>query len=309
MSDLFETLQQVYGVHPDRSGNCHIVCPACGKPPKRGQTHCSFYRKRNGDEGWKCFICDAGGTYHNLLDKINYQGVIEYKKQHSKKPKPVKPPEWLDDPETLVQQYESEPMNFVLWNDYKPLSAETIKAHRLGVGRLPASKCRHERLIVPLINGSIVGLRGRSIDCSCGKWLPAAGTPIEKMPLYNGEAVKPGSTVWICENPIDALMVGEKTKYTGVATYAVTYWSDHWFIPLRRAKQIIVAYDNDCPGNGGAWRRKEFIEMWNEEHETPPPEVPNGVKLVNRLLKVGLNAMLYDWKDAPYKSDIGTLLK
>jgi hypothetical protein len=190
-------------------------------------------------------------------------------------------------PDVLLERYENHPRRFEAWQAHKPVSVETIRRKRLGMGVLPASRCKHERLIVPILDGTmLVGLRGRAIACSCGKWLVAGGTTLEMLPLYNQEALQPGCVVWIVENPVDALLLTERTPYAGVATYSVSYWRQAWTETLQAAQPelMIVAYDNDDPG------RK------------------NGIRLANTLLAAGLQVTLFDWGQAVYKADIGSLL-
>jgi hypothetical protein len=114
--------------------------------------------------------------------------------------------------------------------------------------------------------------------------------------------------IWIVENPVDALMLSERTEYAGVATYSVSYWTEAWTRRLIEAQPelVVVAFDNDLPGNGGSARRAEFEREWLKTHNLLPPS--GGVKVVNRLLEAGLPATLYDWGNAPHKSDIGNLL-
>ena len=66
---------------------------------------------------------------------------------------------------------------------------------------------------------------------------------------------------------------------------------------------MLVAYDNDRPGNGGGAAGRE---AWLAEHGKDIE--PNGVKLVNRLLKAGVKATLMDWGGYPLKTDIGMLV-
>jgi hypothetical protein len=209
----------------------------------------------------------------------------------------------------MIARYEAASGLLAAWAAYKPLCPETIRAHHLGLGVLPASKCRHPRLIVPIYrDGQPVGLRGRAIDCDCAKWLAPAGTVIADYPLYNQEALTSGHVVWITENPIDALMLTERTPYVGVATYSVSYWQDAWLGALQAAQPeaVVIAYDNDIPGNGGAAGRAEMERAWLQAHPRVPD--PSGPKLANRLLAAGIPTALYDWGNAAPKSDIGSLL-
>ena len=301
---MFDALKNHFGAEPDRRGECPITCPECGKESSQRNVHCSFSEK-----GYKCFVCGAGGSLKRLAEMVNMD-TRDYKQQQQKPKRTRRTPEWLSVPAPYVSRYESHSRRFELWDDYKPLPSEIIERKRLGVGVLPSSRCKHERLIVPVIAGTmIVGLRGRAIDCDCGKWLQAGGTTMDRMPLYNVEDIQYDNVIWIVENPIDALMVSAYTNSVGVATYSVSYWHDNWTRELVDAepKRIYIAYDNDAPGNGGAWRREEVLREWRKTHNADPPE-PGGIKLANRLSDAGLPVKLHDWKDAPFKADIGSLL-
>lgn len=285
-----------------RSREYHITCPECGAQSRPAHPHCSFSA-----HGWHCFVCGAGGSLADLARKVNLQG--DYSPTPAPRPQPERPRSWMADPELLLRRYESHPRRFELWQAHKPVSEDTIRRMRLGVGVLPSSKCAHMRLIVPIISGSlVVGLRGRRIDCSCSNWTVAAGTVLDNLPLYNQDALRPGSVVWIVENCVDALLIGDHTPYTGVATYSVSYWRDEWLETLRRSQpeMIFVCYDNDIPGQGGGLCHEEFAREWLQTHPRLPE--PAGPKLANRLRAAGLPAILYDWGRAPHKSDIGTII-
>jgi predicted RNA-binding Zn-ribbon protein involved in translation (DUF1610 family) len=297
----------------DRHGEAHITCPACGHESTPRDPHCSF-----SERGWHCFSCGEGSSLRDLARRVNLEAG-DYMPSAAPRKAPEKRrtglPYWmtLNSPEACQSRYESHPRRFELWAGYKRLSYELIEACGLGVGALPpySSKCSHERLIVPVWWGTIfVGFRARSLGCDCGKWLATAGWDYERAPLYNQDALRSGAVVWIVENPIDALIVGEQTPYIGVATYSVSYWRDAWTAALREARPelIVVAYDQDLPGNGGAQRRREFERVWlaDPKHKAVPR--PNGIRLVNDLLRAGLPATLFDWGRAENKMDIGSLL-
>lgn len=257
-------------------------------------------------------MCGSHGSLRNLAQRTGLDyGIYN---------PPVNPPEsrqeglqrpaaWLVDAHNLIRRYVAHSRSWELWQNYKPVSRDDFDRCRLGVGVLPASKCRHERLIVPIYSGSEVrGLRGRAIDCTCGKWLAPAGTNISIYPLYNEESLRPGCVVWVLENPVDALLLSRRTGFVGVATYSVAYWQDAWTETIRAAQPelVVVAYDNDLPGGGGAARREEMIRDWLRTHPRVPPAA--GPRLANRLLEAGLNAVVFDWGKQPAKSDIGSLL-
>jgi hypothetical protein len=281
-----------------------ITCPSCGKKSELGQVHFSF-----SEYGGHCFVCSYKCSLAQLAAKVGL-GEREYEPPVPKPTEPDALPAWFGNAQSLVMEYESNPGKIRLWQGYKPVSEKLITERRLGVGVLPSSKCKHQRLIVPIIdNGVIVGLRGRAIGCDCGKWLVAGGTKLDMLPLYNAEAIHIDRMVWIIENPVDALLAFDIGLYA-LATYSVSYWRDAWTEYLKSVDpcMVIVAYDNDLPGNGGGINRKKFIEKWFTEHNGANPPEAAGIKLVNRLLEAGLPAMLYDWGDKPEKYDIGRLI-
>lgn len=312
---LFDDLVRHLSADVDGHGEAHFSCPDCGHESSPKSPHCSF-----GPKGWHCFVCGAGGSLHALAEKVELNSDQTFYNAPSR---PQEAPSatkkeyrWLSNPEPLLRAYESHPKRFEFWQRHKPVSVETIRAGRFGVGVLPASRCHHPRLVVPIIDGTmVVGLRGRWMGCSCDqrrdKWLVAGGTTLEHLPLYNAEALKPGAVVWMVENCVDARLITQNTPYTGVAVYSTSYWRDAWLEALKAARpeMIIVALDNDLVGNGGAARRDEFIKLWYQEHPqaTAVPKC-NGIERVNTLLAAGLNAVLFDWGKAPHKSDIGSLL-
>jgi hypothetical protein len=161
--------------------------------------------------------------------------------------------------------------------------------------------------MVPLYeDGEIVGIRGRSLGCDCGKWLSPGGS---RCVLYNAEHLSrvAGKVLWILENPIDALMLELRVSQSvAVATLGVSLWQDDWTerVVGCGAKRVIVSYDFDMPGNGGG---KVGREAWLATHDKLI--VPNGVKLCNRLLEAGVRAMLFPWpEDTPLHTDIGDVL-
>lgn len=315
---LLDDLAAALSADADRQGEYHIACPECGHESSPKAPHCSFNA-----QGWHCFVCDAGGGLTDLAKRVGLNDV-----DHPFYNPPVRPPEaprrtpvpdWMLHPENYLQRFEAHPQRLELWGWHKGgVSTETVRRMRLGVGALPLSRCPHERLIVPIFDGTmLLGLRGRSLAergrsaCDCTKWLQSLGTTLERLPLYNAAALRPGCVVWIVENCVDALLITERTPFIGVAVYSTSYWRDEWLETLREARPevVMVALDNDLVGNGGALRRQEFERLWFEQHpqaRTAPQA--NGVQRVNRMLASGLPARLYDWGRAEHKADIGSVL-
>lgn len=311
LKQLFNDLVNYTHADVDRRGEAHIVCPECGHESSPKRPHCSFSMA-----GFYCFVCGYKASLPGLAKRLGFQSNSEYMpvkaaRKAQKKPR-TSVPVWMtaERSAALLERFESHPRRMELWQAYKPISAETIERQRLGVGVLPASRCKHERLIVPIFNGTLfAGFRGRSLGCDCAKWLAPGGTQLDLYSLYNDQALTPGCVVWIVENPIDALLLTERTDFVGVATYSTTYWRDPWTEALRAVSPelVVIAFDNDIPGNGGGVNRPQLVREWLRTHRTVPE--PRGPKLANTLIKAGLPAVLYDWPaGTPNKFDIGSLL-
>jgi hypothetical protein len=278
------------------------MCPFCGKEPKRGHVHFSF-----SERGGKCFCCGQSASLLRLAELWGHgtpQPALAPAPALKSRPAQRAVRNW----DALVAQYAANPRRLEAWASYKPLPEGVIRARRLGLGAFPRhlSKCQHERLMVPLYeDGRCVGIRGRSLGCSCGKWLSPLGS---RCVLYNAERLGQarGKVVFVVENPIDALML--ELLHSGVvavATLGVSMWQDAWTDLLRRcgARRVVVAFDNDVPGNGG---NDAARASWLARHGSLP--VRGGIRLVNRLLEAGIPARLYDWGDAPVGADIGSVL-
>lgn len=327
--ELFAALVQVTGGRPDRRGEVHVTCPWCGKEAARGQVHFSF-----SERGASCFVCGQRAGLRELArlyglgdDPDPVRRPVARRQPQARPPAPTRTWDYGE----MAVRYADAPDALVRWQRYKWLPEETVAAYFLGVGRLPeySSKCQHERLMVPLLVGrECVGIRARSLGCDCGKWLSPAGS---RMILYNGERLREpeqrdeqgaaaamlgyaagqrtarGRTLLIVENPVDALMLERwHPGAAAVATLGVSNWRDEWTEEVARsgAGLVVVCYDHDRPGNGGgeAGRR-----AWLATHERDI--IPNGVRLVNRLLEAGVRARLFPWGDMPLKTDIGDLLE
>lgn len=311
-------------------------CPMCG-----GRDRFVVKTFEDGREGWICRGC-ASGSYRSpenyLVERfgISYRQAREaiesggYHSTHqpparpATQPQPPAPPRrepyWRRNAERLIEVYCKHPGRVKLWNAYKPLPRETIIGAELGVGILPSNKCRHERLIVPVRDsfGRVVCFRGRRIACDCAdeqgrpiNWTTSAGWRLDELPLYN-LGTGSGSVIYIVENQIDALMVNAYTDYKGVATLSTSYWRPAWTTALQEAapKLVVVAYDNDLPGNGGGEHRELLIANWRKTAPAGAP-IPTayGQVLVETLRKAGLPVALYDWAGSPAGDDIGNLLR
>ncbi len=327
-SALFAELCVRLHVEPDRHGEAHTACPfpGCGKEvasdARSGHVHFSF-----SERGGHCFVCGQSASLPRLAQLFGL--ARDYAPMPRVAPLPRPGARCATDFNALCRAYEAHPGCAQAWRQYKPLWPETIKAYRLGYGSFPpyTSRCRHPRLMVPLIaGGRVVGFRGRRTPaCSCdakAKWLSPSGT---RTLLYNGErlgvagptlgyaAPRPRAPMlFVVENPLDALLIEQcYPDIAAVATLSVSNWRPEWTEAVKQygAEVVTVAFDNDLPGNGGAAQRPRLASQWRATHHGMEPPRANGVKLVNRLLQEGVTACLFEWpEDAPDKADIGDLL-
>lgn len=305
---LFYELIHFVREQPDRRGYVAIDCPRCGKEARHGETHFNF-----GEAGGMCFVCGYRPTLWQVAADVGYQETDRIIPNLPRKPKKQKPrytPDWLGiKPKEYHDSFKTRgPEVEAAWKKYKPLTSGQIMVNCLALGILPGSKCRHQRLILPIFDDGdrLTCLRGRRIECDCMKWTTSGGWKMDSLPLFNFWSLEREQPVLVCENPVDAIMVGN-----AVATLSVVYWTDKWSEQLHsvRPGPIVIAYDNDLPGNGGAWNRKHMIELWRDGDPNRPIPKANGPKLANRLIAEGFTVKLWDWKGAAHKADIGDIMR
>ena len=304
---LFDSLCHHVHAEPDRRGEVHIDCPYCGKQAKRGQTHFRFSVR-----GFKCWVCGESGSLKRLAEQLDAQPLDRPVPRAVAPVAPARPRAWQTNPQAVLERFLEAPDRLPLWQAYKPLTLETIARWKLGVGLLPSSACRHQRLIYPLLeDGRIVGFRGRSTGCDCPKWLTAGGS---KTVLFGLELVEPGSEVILVENPVDALLAIQETP--GVVAVASTAgagtWREEWTQELRqrRPAHVTVWLDHDLAGNGSRYHWHEMVADWKAKHpDCKRIPDPNGPRIANLLEAAGIRASLYVWpKGTPLKYDLGSAL-
>jgi hypothetical protein len=241
------------------------------------------------------------------LDSGEYVAPVHYEPP----PKPIV--RWRLNPAKLLAQYHDNPARFARWREYKPVTEETIERFGFGLGRLPFQDeagqwymSKTEWLTVPVYDaGNLVALRGRNLTNKGAKWICATGSDVA---LWNVDGVRAGSTVWLCENYVDAALLMQKyPKWDAVSIGGSTTWRRKFAHQLaaRRPAQIVVALDNDLPGNGGGARREQWLEEWRAQHPHAKPPDANGPKIVEELRLSGVPALLFDWPDnAPQKAGL-----
>jgi hypothetical protein len=299
---------------PDRNGECWIDCPWCGK----GGKHFSF-----SINGAHCFACGAGSrSLVVLAEQLKIMPV----ERAVLAPPPRKPRQWQSSPERWLNGYCEALDRVPAWQQYKPLTLDTIARFRLGVGRLPSSKCAHRRLIVPVPDGgTIAAFHGRAFlpADQDDKWLCAGGS--DKGVLFVAGAVRPGCLVVIVENYVDAILAWQcDSAACYVAIGGASIWRPEWTsrIAQARPKGALIWLDHDLAGNGSRYHQREMLIAWRKSMEArraanprlaalpfPPDPTPRAPKIANELLAAGVRTTIYEWpKGTSWKQDIGAEL-
>ena len=223
--------------------------PACGKPQK------SKHFSVNAERGAHCHACGYSPSLKQLAETLGVDTGREY--QPPAAPiKPAAPRPWQSRANVIAESLAQTPGAAQAWTRYKALPAAIIASRRLGYGIFPGGlwsqktgRCEHARLIVPIYRaGAVTGFRCRAVACKCDKWLSPGGS---KLWLYDVERIAAGATVWIVENPIDALML-QARGYQAVATFGASIWNAEYTAAIAASQpaQVIVCGDNDAAGRG-----------------------------------------------------------
>lgn len=287
-----------------RDSEWHADCPFCGKEAKRAQTHFSYC-----ENGFCCFVCGARGGLGKLAEHLRLDAQPTPAPRPQRQPEP--PARWRLNPQRLLAGYLAHPQRIALWQAYKPLSAATLDRHGFGVGRLPFTEngawkmSARDWLTVPLWrDGDLMALRGRNLGPVGPKWMSATGSHYA---LWNVDHVRSGRTVWLCENYVDAAwLMQDRPNVDAVAIGGATTWRHEWALQLAAQKplRVVVALDNDLPGQAVGKFRIELENEWRRTHRGPVP-LANGPRIANDLRDAGVDAYLFNWPpNAPAKAGV-----
>lgn len=321
-----------HGAQYRRGDRLHMPCPSCGAWNEKEE---KFSASQDGR--FNCFRCHFSGAGTAAIVELLGEPRDErpvHTLPGKLAPAPKRVHAWTKwSRNDYEARYTSDPRAVVrAWRAYKDIPVGVIRSRGLGLGVLPASRCKHTRLILPIFDrhGAVVNLRGRRIDCDCeAKWTASGGWTADKLMPYNLVEMphREWGAVWITENPVDALMVNvtDETMW-GVATLSASYWWERWgkAILARGGYRPVymVAMDNDLVGNGGGKRRQEFLAAEAERRGREIKDFePSGVKIANSLLTLSKGndpeiyphfrgepaiVSLFEYPDdAPYKADLG----
>lgn len=314
---LFDEVRQILqGEHRRGTDWYDADCPFCGKESKRGQVHFSY----SDSGGYHCFVCGASGNLRALADRLNVGSDNEWKPMPRKEQAPKPVARWRQNPDRLLDEYTHHPDRYRLWAQHKPLKPETVDRFGFGVGRLPRlgdsgewELAKVNRLIVPIWSGGqLMALRGRAMQPDIEpKWLSAAQSVMTPWGLGN---ITPGGIVWIAENYVDAawLMQERQGEYAiGLGTAGGWKEENTWALARLKPHLVIVALDNDLPGQAQGALRKRLEDEWRADpkHRGQRPPPSNGVRMVSELRSMGLRTELFQWpEDAPAKAGLDWML-
>lgn len=315
MSDLLDTLAHQLGAELRHDRRYHCDCPFCGKEAKRSQKHFSFVA-----EGYVCWVCGAQGGLRALAERVGATG--DAPRLAPRRAEPAPPRRWQVAPDRYVQQFCEAPTRLPDWQNYKPLSIDTIARYRLGVGLLPSSRCDVRRLIVPVYHaGQVVAFHGRAYrdGDDHAKWLTAGGS--RKDVLFNGDALRPDAVVIICENLVDCLLAQEAEPGVVAVAGGGVAWADAWTaqIAASRPRHVLVWLDNDLAGAPNPETYRAALAEWRATmaqrvaegkiSRVPADPEPRGPQIANALIAAGVRASVYRWPaGTPRKMDLGGVL-
>lgn len=320
---LYTALVRYYAVEPTSKGVVHVPCPRCRKAPKPKQTHFSFC-----EDGGYCFVCGFGANLYNLSqlvlgDTVDTSGYVPTPKA------PPEPMQWQSCADVVLASLHHEPGALRAWQSYRPFTQATFDRWQLGLGRLwfrndkgKEFQSSHSRLVYPIIvNEQIIGFRGRAIhpDDHGAKWINATNS---QMALIGLDLVTTGSTVVLCESPVDAMLAMQvNPRIVAIAgTAGAGTWRHEWTAELtrRKPKRIILWYDHDfagnCPIGGKHYQRCDVCQAeyakWQQEHpDAKAAPKSNAPKLYQELKRIGCNVDVYQWPlNTPPKADLGWAL-
>lgn len=301
---LYEQLITRLGAELRHDGRYHCDCAFCGKEAKKGQKHFSFC-----EDGYYCWVCGAKGGLKALAAHMEVRGDAPAAPRRAQAPQP--PRNWQKRPELWLERFCGALDRVQAWQGYKPLTLDSIARHRLGVGVLPSSRCDKRRLIVPVFSqGKVVAFHGRAFqaDDTDAKWLTSGGS--SKQALFNADSLRPGATVVIVENFVDAVLVMQAEPGIVAVSGGGASWNDAWTAQIAQSqpRHVLVLLDNDLAGWPNAATYRALREAWEREHPGQAPPEPRGPKIATALARAGVCTVRGpDWPNGtPPKYDVGS---
>lgn len=241
------------------------------------------------ERGYCCFACGARGALTRLAATLRLAPDLSPVPREPSLPPTPAAPAWthLD----YTREFGFLPQVAKDYYHRRGFTDASLRTHRLGFGVVPASRCHHPRLVLPVFdNSALVALKGRRLDCACSeKWTQAKGS----RPALFGRARLPyalGLPLIITEAPYSAILaMQDDPGLVAVApSSGCTVWKDEWTDAIVAAKprNIYLWYDNDPAG-------------WTE-----------GDKVAARFAANGVPARIVDWdRSWPDNADLADYRK
>ena len=211
-------------------------------------------------------------------------------------PRPLTPPPTVDAPsaewqssaaafvaecETFLWSDQAEAKGARAWLARRGLTEETIRAGRLGYNAEPGKGRGPRGVTIPCYSDGhlwYVKTRRRDADLvkdpKADKYIHRAGCTA--VALYNADALTTGRPVALVESELCALAIHQAAGSLVAAVATGTAEGAHrarWLMRLALAPRVLVALDNDGPGEAAAawWleRLGSRAERWTPERKDP----------------------------------------
>lgn len=255
---IIEYCQSV--THKDGKWNCR--CPLCGdskKNPRKKRLNISF---NNGTPLYKCFNCNAGGSFIDLYMKIKnisyeeaYKQIFKYdSKNITNKLKSKSNVNKKLTPKTIIYNdilkdcIHDDNKGFI-YNKYKKILNKFRKDRKISEN-IPLYICFNgeykDRIIIPILdnNGNIIFFQGRAIRKGVEpKYLSPSSE--KKHIIYNRNNFKRNKNIIVTEGLIDAFMLDDQgTTCLGSSI------DDDFLSELYKLtdENVILLFDNDDAG-------------------------------------------------------------
>lgn len=225
-----------------RNQYCVKVCPFCGNE--------NWHFFINADTGaWDCKKCGSRGNLYQLKKQLgDMNGAVKSVDQLLGKQDNLQP---LDDKAYLTRHETllNSPKVMHYLTCERKLTEQTIKYFKLGLSQNGNTTW----LTIPhFVSGNLVNIKYRS--------LPPAEKKFKREPdrpsiLFNQDCLKDSYTeVFITEGEMDAMSLWQAGFENVVGTTAgAGSFPPEWHVLLEKMGRIFICFDNDAPGQKGAF--------------------------------------------------------
>lgn len=252
---------------PDRrAGRNMYKCPLCKSGHGSGRGSNGAFAMTSTGTAWRCFSCNKGGDIFNLIRE--YEGISDFNEQLARaaglfnvtidteytqntqkqeKRGAVMPERKKPEPRANYSEYIAACKASVggaeSYLTQRGLTAETIKRYSLGYD--PAKGV----IVIPY---NVAGTYYITRSVAGKSFRKPKSDEAGQEPIYNKGALYSGKSCFICESPIDAISIMQ----AGGNAVALGGTGSQKLIEAVKEKEpaalLILAYDNDDPGERAA---------------------------------------------------------